>query len=164
MSCVATAAFFNRIGQVRHFALPENTERFPLSWTMKYVDREKPKTALIIELGRQLRRPNVTEGRTMYLSRITPPWKEGLSGTVTDNYKIAQSDFDEGTGDWIVVAEFPHFGEAERHRSDFEVEIAGLNRPSMRPRRCCTAPGATRSKRSTKGHWPTEPSRSKRNL
>lgn len=63
------------------------------------------------------------EGRTMYLSRITPPWKEGFSGTVIDNYKIAQSDFDEGTGDWIVVAEFPHFGEAERHRSDFEVEI-----------------------------------------
>lgn len=59
----------------------------------------------------------------MYLSRITPPWKEGFSGRVTDNYKIAQSDFDEGTGDWIVVAEFPHFGEAERHRSDFEVEI-----------------------------------------
>ena len=59
----------------------------------------------------------------MYLSRKTPPWKEGFLGTVTDNYKIAPSSHDEGLGDWIVVAEFPHFGESGQYRADFEVEI-----------------------------------------
>jgi hypothetical protein len=59
----------------------------------------------------------------MHLSRINPPWKEGFSGRIAENFKVAQSSHDQGTGDWVVVAEFPHFGESEQRRSDFEVEI-----------------------------------------
>ncbi len=59
----------------------------------------------------------------MYLNRLTPAWKEGFSGMIADNYKIAKSGLHEDLGAWIVVAEFPHFGEREQRQSDFEVEI-----------------------------------------
>jgi len=50
-----------------------------------------------------------------------------LDGLTSENFSIIVSMSDHlistSKSAWIVVAEFPHFGEREQRQSDFEVEI-----------------------------------------